>query len=209
MVDIRNIIEDNIRNNKAAYLITFLFFSIGIVLGAYTVKYMGSDSRIGLNNYFIAFVSSIGEKAIDYRKIFFFSLKNNIFLFGVIGIFGIFLFGFIVVLLANLLKGYVVGFTFSYLLTTYGYKGIGLALAAVIPQNIVIIPAMLLFSIIFINRSFRNILIMKNKSKKFSPEIKNLGNILIFFSILLVIGIFVETFISPNLIKFIITKFYG
>ncbi|WP_238882772.1 stage II sporulation protein M [Clostridium sp. YIM B02551] len=209
MSEIKNLMEDNIRNNKVAYLATFLFFSIGVVLGAYTIKYMGENNTTELNKYFSTFISSLGDKSINYNEIFLSSFKSNFTLFGIIFISGIFILGFPFLLLANLWKGYTVGFTFSFLLTTYEYKGIGLAIGAVIPQNIIIVPIMLFFSSMFLNMSIGKLIAFRNKSKKISFEIREFGNILIVFSILLGIGIFIETFVSPNLIKLIITQFYS
>lgn len=207
-MNLKNLLEENMRRNKIAYLSTFLLFSIGIVLGAYTIKYMGDLNKSELSNYFTSFSTSLGEKGIDYQQILFSSLKNNLILFLAIIILGFFIFGYPFILLINLWKGYAIGFTFSFLLTTYEYKGIGLALAAIIPQNIFIIPCLILLSTICFSMSFDKFKSKFTKNKKISIDKLEFGNILIIFSILLGIGIFIEAFISPSIIRFIITTIY-
>ena len=204
----KSLFEESMRKNKGAYLMTFLFFSVGIVLGAYTIKYMGDFNRSELSNYFTSFSTNLGSENINHGDILFSSIKNNGILFIAIILLGIFIFGFPFILLIDLWKGYSIGFTFSFLLTTYEYKGIGLALAAIIPQNIFIIPCLILLSTICFSMSFDKFKSKFTKNKKISIDIAEFGNILIIFSILLGIGIFIEAFISPSIIRFIITTIY-
>lgn len=208
MINFKGLLEENIRRNKMAYIITFLIFSLGIVLGAYTIKYMGDFNKSELSNYFTSFSTSLGDKSINYKEILFSSIKNNLTLFIAIILLGFFIFGFPFILLICLWKGYCIAFTFSFLLTTYEYKGIGLALAAIIPQNIFIIPCLLFLSTLCFGMSFDKFKCKFTKNKKISIDKLEFGNILILFSILLGIGIFIETFISPNIIRFIITTIY-
>lgn len=205
---IKSTIEENIKKNKLSYLIIFLFFTVGIVLGAYTIKYMNEFNKNELSTYFTNFTSSLGDRGIAYKSILVSSLKNNLSLFVIIGALGLFIFGFPFIPLISLWKGFSIGFTFSFLLTTYEYKGLALAITAVIPQNIFIIPALIFLGTICFSISFDKFKNKFTKNKKISLDKVNIGNILVVFSILLAIGIFIETFISPTVIKFIITKIY-
>lgn len=198
------------KEKRVYYLIILLMFCTGVVLGAYTIKYMGEVDKKDLANYFTGYVQGVGTKPLDYGILLFDVVKKNLILVIPIIILGFTFFGAPFILLINLVKGFTLGYTFTFLLSTYDGNGIGLALASIIPQNLIYVPCFLAISVIFLNLSiakFQDRFMGKN-SLNFSSFITYFGNNLIIIFSILIVGVIVETYLCPSIIKFVITSFY-
>ena len=158
-----------LRDSKGYFFIVLIMFCLGISFGLYTVKYMGLADKNDLLNYFSSFTNSIENEAINYGNLLFEVIKKNIILIAPIIVLGLTFFGDPIILIIDLLKGFTLGYTFSFVATTFNGKGIGLAIAALIPQNLIYIPCIIALSIIsmgmstekFKGRFFKN---SKNKT---------------------------------------------
>jgi stage II sporulation protein M len=170
---------------------------------------MGASDKKDLANYFSSFTNSIGSQPINYGNLLYEVIKKNVLIIVPIFILGLTFFGAPIILILDLLKGFTLGYTFSFMITTFDGKGIGLALASVIPQNLIYIPCFIALSVISLSMSterfkgkfFKH---MKNKD----PFLDGVLNKLIVILVMFAIGILIETYISPSLIRFVAKKFY-
>ena len=210
MKDFLEKLKGMFRGQKIYYLLVLLFFCMGVVIGVYTVKYMDERNKSDLISYFGTFTNAMGEKNIDYGELFFITLKKNLILIIPILILGFTFWGSFIILIIDLVKGFSLGYTFTFLISTFEGKGFILALASIVPQNIIYIPCFISLSVIgiyFSTNSFK-----EHFSKKYSmPRVELINSfrnivflILVFFSF----GLIIETYICPNLIKFVINNFY-
>lgn len=201
--------NDTFKDKKAYFFVVLIMFCLGISFGLYTVKYMGASDRNDLTNYFFSFTNNVENESIDYGRLLFEVVKKNIIIIIPIFVLGLTFFGAPIILILDLVKGYTLGYTFSFVVTTFEGKGLGLALVSIIPQNILYIPCFIALSVISLSMSTEK---FKNKYFK-NGNIKSVFfadflNKLVMIIILLSIGILVETYISPSLIKFVAKKFY-
>ena len=202
-------LNDTFRDKKAYFFIVLIMFCLGISFGLYTVKYMGDSDRSDLTNYFLSFTNYIGNEPINYGNLLFEVIKKNILIIVPIFLLGLTFFGAPIILVLDLLKGFTLGYTFSFMVTTFEGKGIGLALVSVVPQNLIYIPCFIALSVISLSMSterFKGKFFKNGKNKTFLGD--GILNKLIIIIILFVIGILIETYISPSLIKFVAKKFY-
>ncbi|MGL5649784.1 MAG: stage II sporulation protein M [Clostridium sp.] len=203
-------IGDTFEEQKFYYLIVLLFFCVGVVIGVYAIKYMNINDRQDLSSYYSNFISGIQSSNISYMGLLFEVFKKNIIIIAPIVILGFTFFGSPIILIINLMKGFSIGYTFTFLLTTFNGEGLGIAIASLVPQNIIYIPCIVATSIIALSLSTIK---FKEKFIKKVP-IKNLllnkggTNILLIILCIFIIGIVIETYLSPSLVKLVITKFY-
>lgn len=204
-----NKVSSNYKENKLFYLMVLIFFCVGIALGTYMVKYMNTSDSIDLSNYFSTFTKNIIQEPTNSKVLFLDIIKKNLILLTIILILSFVTFGTPFILLVDLIKGFTLGYTFSFLLTTFEGKGIWFALAATIPQNIIYIPCFIALSIVAIEFSST-----KLKDKFFNKGKTNtiVEREVIFkigvFLCIFMIGAIIEAFICPNLIKIVLTKVY-
>lgn len=196
-------------SRKGYFFIVLIMFCLGLSFGLYTVKYMGPADKNDLINYFTSFANSLGNDQINYGSLLVEVVKKNVIIILPIFLVGLTFFGGPVILIIDLLKGFILGYTFSFMTTVFQGKGFGLAMISIIPQNLIYIPCIIGLSIIGLSmstESFKRRFFKKNKGDSLFSEgiVKKLAVI----SVLFIAGILVETYISPMLIKFVVTKFY-
>ena len=202
-------LNSNFKENKLFYLLVLTFFFVGILLGAYTIKYMDGVDAKDLSDYFTGFLQTISTKEVAIKDLLLNVLTKNIFFILLIISLGFTTFGAPIILLIDLIKGFTLGYTFSFLLTTFEGEGIWVALVTTIPQNLLYIPFFVGISIISLDMS-----LLKMKEKFFNGSRMNKAmlkrNIVKFgiFLIIFVIGVIIESYVSPGLIRLVVTKAY-
>ena len=202
-------LNDTFKDKKAYFFIVLIMFCLGISFGLYTVKYMGASDRNDLTNYFFSFTNNVGSEPINYGRLLFEVIKKNIIILIPIFVLGLTFFGAPIILILDLLKGFTLGYTFSFMVTTFEGKGLGLALVSIIPQNIIYIPCFIALSVISLSMSTEKFKIRYFKYGNIKTSfLGDVLNKLVMIIILFAIGILIETYISPSLIKFVATKFY-
>lgn len=208
-MDIINKLNLSKKENKFFYFMVFIFFCVGIALGTYIVKYMRSSDASDLTSYFSTFAQSIVKEPVNNKALLLNVLKKNLILLTVLITISFTVFGTPIILLLDLIKGFTLGYTFSFLISTFEGKGLWLALVATIPQNIIYIPCFIALSIVGIEFS----------STKLKDKFFNKGKVntivereLIFkigvFACIFIIGTFIEAYLCPNIIKFVVTNVY-
>lgn len=202
-------LNDTFNDKKAYFFIVLIMFCLGISFGLYTVKYMGPADKSDLMNYFFSFTNSIGNEPVNYGNLLFEVIKKNIILIVPIFILGLTFFGAPIILILDLIKGFTLGYTFSFIVTSFEGKGIGLALVSIIPQNMIYIPCFIALSVLCLAMStekFKVRFFKRGKGKDCCLD--GTINKFVIIIILFIVGILVETYISTGLIKFVAKRFY-
>ena len=98
------------------------------------------------------------------------------------------------------------GFSVSFLLTEFGLKGLIFSLLAILPQNIFIIPGLIILAVLSITYSV-NFLKRKKTYYFKTTKIQNILNYSIgvaMISIFFIVGSFVEAYLTPLLMKIVL-----
>ncbi len=197
--------EDTIRYKKLYFFIILIMFCVGISFGLYIVKYMGQNDKNDMVNYFNDFVKTILGQDINYGELLKLSVKKNLSLIIIIVVLSFISIGSPFILCMDLVKGFILGYTFSFVLYAYKSRGLLLAVASVVPQNLFYIPCFIILSVICLdisNERFKS-RFFKIKNKK-SLSNRELFGILFIIIILFFIGILIETYATPGIIKMIV-----
>ncbi|MCI5636826.1 MAG: stage II sporulation protein M [Sarcina ventriculi] len=202
-----NSVYEVIDDSKIIFLWVLLFLLIGIVLGSCTVYYMSDFNKVEIGTYFSEFLSFLGTNKISYLQVLLRSIFNIAPIVLMIVLLGFTLIGCPVILFIDLVKGYILGFTFALLASILGGKGIILLALGIVIQQIIFIPCIIILSTVAVKNSIIKIKEGIGKERLKNSRInKNYMKVQSILSAILIIGIFIETYISPNLIKLVITK---
>lgn len=197
---------EHIHRNLFLYVISLLFLCIGIVLGIYTVKYMGEIEKNTLVSYFLEFTKGIDLTKIDKKHIFLQAVKNNVPIIICIWFLGLSMLGIPIILIVDLIKGFTIGFTTSFVINGLGTKGVLVNILAIFPQNIIYIPCIVIASVTAMEFSLMLLKYNEFKILKSNSLIRLVPYSTIFLLLLglMLIGFLLEGYISPNMLKFLV-----
>ncbi len=199
---IKRIIGKQIKNNIALYSLVLIFFVAGIAAGAFTVDALSFVQKEELINYFQSFFSVLGKEPIQSTFVFKQSLLNNSQFVLIIWVLGITVIGLPLILTIIAIKGFIIGFSVSFLVEGMGFKGFLFALAAVLPQNLFIVPGVLFAGVLGISFSLSMFRRRKSQLKRrFSSELTVYSFNILISLLLLFIGSLIEGYITPIFIK--------
>ena len=196
------------RDKKAYFFIVLMMFCLGISFGLYTVKYIGESDKNDLMSYLNSFTTSIQGQPINYTQLLFEVIKKSLILFIPIIFLGMTFFGFPFILILDLIKGFTLGYTFSFISSAFNGKGLLFGIISILPQNIIYIPCFIALSVICLNMSaekFKEKVFKSSKAK--DVFLRDTLSRLIIIMILFLLGILIETYVSPSIIKFVANKF--
>ena len=197
---------ESLKENKIIFLWVLLFFLVGIVLGSYTVYYMSHFNRVEITTYFNNFLEFLGGNSVSYTSILVDSIKSILPMVTIIVLLGYTAVGTPIILMMDLAKGYVIGFTFSLIVSMLGSKGIMLVLSGLMLQNLIFIPIIMLISVLAIRHSVTKLKMGVSRDRVRLDVSRAYLNFQGLLSLIIISGILIETYISPNLIRLVISR---
>lgn len=208
---IKSSFNKHFQDNFWLYMISLLCISIGIVLGTYTVKYMGILQKNDLISYLKSFTENTSKGNINSKAVLVQTLQNNLPLLLAIWFLGLTIIGIPIILLLDIIKGFTVGFTMSFFIKGLGYKGILVSLLGVLPQNIIYIPCLLFSSVLAMQFSLTILRDKMNKQWTQNIGMKTLSYSLsyLFIFLAMAIGFILEAYMTPSLMKLVVFNYRG
>lgn len=200
-----NLVNKHVQDNFWLYVITLLCFFTGIVLGIYSVRYMGGFEKNDLLSYLNSFKNSINSSGVNYKAIFMETIKINIPMIVAIWFLGLTMIGIPVILVIDVIKGFTVGFASSFIINELGMKGILFDVLGILPQNIIYIPCIIISSVLAMEFSLT---MLKDRSssqwkRSILVRITSYSITFLFISAIMCIGLLMEVYLTPNIVKFI------
>jgi len=194
--------------NLWLYLVSILCICTGIVLGVYTVKYMGSSEKSDLINYFESFKDTINTKEINNVDILIEAIKNNVPIILGLWVLGLTIIGIPIILIIDIIKGFTLGFTVTFLISSMGINGIWMILIGVIPQNLIYLPCIILASVFGMELS---IVKFREKANRQGSHFINRVNInysisFLIISLAMILGFMFEAYLTPMAVKIIVSN---
>lgn len=141
-------IQTHVRNMKSWYIFVTVLFLMGMIFGALIVNTLDLKQQEGLVHYLSYFFrgleqDSITEPAVAFQHSFGDHLKT----LGIMWLLGLSVIGIPILLLFVFYKGLVIGFTVGFLVHQLSLKGLWFASLSIVPQNLVIVPAILIIAV--------------------------------------------------------------
>jgi stage II sporulation protein M len=159
---LRETLVEHVRAQPAVYVLVCLAFTAGVTGGGLSARFMDETHLRDLNEYLFGFLDYLaGRQPIDQALILQRALLQNGKFILALWVCGNLFFGFAFVLGLLFYRGFAIGFTVAFLARENALQGILFAAAAVLPQNLLYVPASLLagggafiFSMLLLRRRF-------------------------------------------------------
>jgi len=194
-----------IMSSGASFAAALFFFLLGISAGIFTELMMTSAEKEGMISYLDQYFLLTNPSDLAFSEIFMKSAANNLGLLFIMLLAGLTAFGFPVALAALIYKGMALGFSAALLIDSMSFKGIAIVFTSMIPQNLIIIPAIIIAGVAALNVAFHTISNRRFGIKKSLAE--SSGSYLFINAVLAAVilaGCFIESFLSPLLTQLII-----
>lgn len=184
------------------YGIVIFVFLIGITSGAFTVNAISPNQIGGLAEYIENFINSTGSGTdidVDKVAILLEGLRQYCGFAFIVWFLGLSYVGIPMIVIAFGLKGFLLGFTTGFIVSSYGARGFLFILMCILPQNLIYIPCITIIVIIALENAMSS---YKQRKSPVSRQYRNKNFTsytikILMVTIVLMIGILYETFIAP------------
>ena len=198
-------LKGTIKVNKKTLLLFTILLIIGIIAGSIFMAILSETDKKLVTDYFNNYISNIENNKLNYLESIKNGLFNNLLYIIIIWILGISIIGIPIVTIMFFIKSFTLGFSIASIVFNYKLKGCLLNFINIFPHQMIYFLIYMLittYSIFFSLKMINSIINKKNMD--FKVMMNKYVKILIISVIAITIGIIIETFITPLLIKIII-----
>ena len=196
-------LKGTIKVNKKTLLFFTILLIIGIIAGSIFMAILSETDKKLVIDYFNNYISNIENNKLNYLESIKNGLFNNLLYIIIIWILGISIIGIPIVTIMFFIKSFTLGFSIASIVFNYKLKGCLLNFINIFPHQMIYFLIYMLITTIFFSLKMINSIINK-KNMDFKIMMNKYVKILIISVIAITIGIIIETFITPLLIKIII-----
>lgn len=197
-------LKGTIKVNKKTLLFFTILLIIGIIAGSIFMAILSETDKKLVTDYFNNYISNIENNKLNYLESIKNGLFNNLLYIIIIWILGISIIGIPIVTIMFFIKSFTLGFSIASIVFNYKLKGCLLNFINIFPHQMIYFLIYMLittYSIFFSLKMINSIINKKNMD--FKIMMNKYVKILIISVIAITIGIIIETFITPLLIKII------
>ena len=197
----KKLINKAMKNKLLSILIILGFISI--VLGILFPAIITNEDKELIHQSISSFITGIKDGKTNYISAFISSITNNILVYFFIWILGISIIGIPIILFILIFKGFLVGFSFSSILITYGPGGIIKAIVYTLPNIMNALAAFLLcyYAISFSIMIYRSV--FKKETRNWQTIVRRYIKIGIFYIAFSIIISVIESYLIPKLLFFL------
>lgn len=202
-----------LQESASLYVFVSVLFLMGVVFGAMLVNALSleqqQDVSRALGQYFQAIdrpQDAEASRAASFIDTFGSLVKWIVLIWAL----GLSVIGLPFILIVNFIKGVLIGFSIGYLVGQYAWKGLLFALTAVVPQNLLAVPALLVTSVAAI--SFSLFLIRNHFFRhrgSVSRQFAGYNAIAVGMAVVMAAVSLLETYVTPELLRWVAPRLVG
>lgn len=133
--------KDNLKEQKKLYLLLIGLALISFIFGIIFIFFISKDNVSLINKEIEEYFLSSNK---DYLGLFLKTLFNNFIYILIVWLFGISIFGVLISIIIMMFKSFLFGFSFISIISTYGFKGLLIALFHMFPHQLIFLVILLL-----------------------------------------------------------------
>ena len=133
--------KDNLKEQKKLYLLLIGLALISFIFGIIFIFFISKDNVSLINKEIEKYFLSSNK---DYLGLFLKALFNNFIYILIVWLFGISVFGVLISIIIMMFKSFLFGFSFISIISTYGFKGLLIALFHMFPHQLIFLVILLL-----------------------------------------------------------------
>lgn len=198
-------LEDYVKINKMYFIIMFLLFFSGLLIGLFTLNGLSLEHKKEISDYLVGFSDLAAKEEIDRTEICKIDLLQNGKLIFILWGLGVCIIGIPFIFLVILIRGFVSGFAIGAMVGIMQGMGGFLMVINIFIKDLIIIPPLIGIAVNGIN--FSGKILKRHSIKTLTKE--NIKHSLIgyciltiFFTSFIVFGVLVESYITPLFMKF-------
>ncbi|MCT1397440.1 stage II sporulation protein M [Paenibacillus sp. LC231] len=194
------------KDQTMLYVFVGVLFLVGVLFGALMVNALSLEQQQEMARYLNHFFVNVQDGGETMSQSSYWSIAAlHLKWIGLIWILGLSVIGLPGILILDFLKGVLIGFTVGYLVGQYSWKGLLFALVSIAPQNLFIIPVLMMCSVAAITFSLyiiRDRFIMNRGGSMVKPFASYA--MLTFFMVLITLGVAsFETWVTPAMMRWV------
>ncbi len=202
-MSIGSMIKQHLRDNRVQYLLIVLVFIAGAITGGYKAGGLDMTVQSHLSGLINGYLHSSIQGAFGGEIIWVAFLTQSTTML-LIWFLGLTVLGLPLILGVVFLRGLSLGFTLAFLAQDQNYAGLWIALVSVLPQNLVYIPLLIIWSVIAVNFS---VFIVKSRSSagiSLGRGMMGYTLIMSLFILLTLAGSLIEAYLAPWLLEMLL-----
>ncbi len=196
-------LTDYISCSKVLFVLTFFCLVAGTVIGSLSAITMNTESYESLGAYMNNFLSAYTIQPVDKGEIFKFSLYNNIKTVLFLWVSGLCVWLIPLGVIQVAARGYKLGFTTVFLIQLYKGRGILFVLASLLPQIMILFPALIIYAVFNIRYAV-SLKDLKKRGETLNIRkemyLKNLVFLLGMIAVLVLCS-FIDAFVVPPVLR--------
>lgn len=198
--------KNSIVKQKKIYVMLIVLTIVGMIAGSIFTTILSKVDQNLVKEQLTSFFTQIKDGKLDYANGIVNSITSNLLYCIGVWLLGISIIGLPIILLLLFMKGFITGFSVGAIISLYQWKGVALALAYVFPQHLLSLCINILLAFYATSFSIKlfSSLFLK-KEINFKEAMRRYLKILCISIVGLLISSVIEIFLSPFLIKFIIS----
>jgi stage II sporulation protein M len=194
-------IINHIKANRWQYLLISIIFLTGLISGSYRADYLDGAVRSHLLNLVDNYLRGSSQGDLAGSQLLFYAFLNQTKTIVLIWFLGLTVIGMPLILGICFLKGYSLGFTVGFLVQERAGVGILISLLAILPQHLLYIPLLIIWSVAAIKFSVA-ITVGRNASAlSMGRALLAFTAQMLLFLLFVLAGALIEAYFSPWFIQ--------
>lgn len=191
------------KKNLPLIFFVLLVFIAGVVFGALAIRTLDAEARQELVGHLSTFFNGlVGKLSQPFQANPQGTIWLNIKMVAIIWLLGISTVGMPFIPVIIFLRGFVLGFTVGFLVNELGFRGLIFGIVSVLPQNLIIVPAIVVAGMVAISFSLAVVRsLVTKRPMDFGPQLIQYSILMVMVAGVLIFGSLIETFITPLLMK--------